>query len=63
VPDTQLPHLFRRFRTSTRGSGTGFGLYLARRIVERYGGTLTYERSVSDPPWTTFRLCLPLNRD
>jgi len=63
VPDTQIPHLFKRFRTSTRGSGTGFGLYLARRIVERYGGTLTYERSVSDPPWTTFRLCLPLNRD
>lgn len=62
VPETQMPHLFKRFRTPTRGSGTGFGLYLARRIAERYGGTINYERSVSDHPWTVFRLCLPLNR-
>ncbi|MCD0161686.1 HAMP domain-containing histidine kinase [Deinococcus sp. 6YEL10] len=60
VPEEQVPHLFKRFRTSTRGSGTGFGLYLTRRIAERYGGTVTYARSGSDHPWTVFRLCLPL---
>lgn len=60
VPEAQVTHLFKRFRTSTRGSGTGFGLYLTRRIAERYGGTVTYERSGSDHPWTVFRLCLPL---
>ncbi|MFC6750966.1 sensor histidine kinase [Deinococcus aquaticus] len=60
VPEGQVPHLFKRFRTSTRGSGTGFGLYLTRRIAERYGGTVTYARSGSDHPWTVFQLCLPL---
>lgn len=62
VPEGQVTHLFKRFRTSTRGSGTGFGLYLTRRIAERYGGTVTYARSESDHPWTIFRLCLPLHR-
>lgn len=62
VPEAQMPHLFKRFRTSTRGSGTGFGLYLARRIAERYGGTISYERSASDHPWTVFRLYLPLTQ-
>lgn len=62
VPEDQLPHLFKRFRTSTSGSGTGFGLYLTRRIAERYGGTVTYARSESDQPWTVFRLVVPLHR-
>ncbi|WP_295821874.1 HAMP domain-containing sensor histidine kinase [uncultured Deinococcus sp.] len=60
VPDAQVPQLFNRFRTSTRGSGTGFGLYLARRIAERYGGTITYARTTSDHPWTVFEFRLPL---
>jgi signal transduction histidine kinase len=30
---------------SSRGSGHGFGLYNARRIVERYGGTITADAS------------------
>ncbi|MFN4252415.1 sensor histidine kinase [Deinococcus sp.] len=62
VPEAQVTHLFKRFRTSTRGSGTGFGLYLTRRIAERYGGRVTYARSESDHPWTVFRLDLPLYR-
>lgn len=63
VPESQVPQLFRRFRSSTRGSGTGFGLYLTQRIAERYGGTVTYARTESDHPWTVFQLCLPLAQD
>ncbi|GHG40645.1 hypothetical protein GCM10017784_39420 [Deinococcus indicus] len=63
VPESQVPQLFRRFRSSTRGSGTGFGLYLTQRIAEWYGGTVTYARTESDHPWTVFQLCLPLAQD
>ncbi|MHA0044044.1 sensor histidine kinase [Deinococcus sp. PEB2-63] len=63
VPESQVPQLFRRYRSSTRGSGTGFGLYLTQRIAERYGGTVTYTRTDSDHPWTVFQLCLPLAHD
>jgi signal transduction histidine kinase len=36
IPDNQLPQLFNRGYT-TRSGGHGMGLYLARRICDRYG--------------------------
>ena len=40
----------------TSGSGTGMGLHLARRLVERNGGTLTYH---AIPHGSCFRIVLP----
>jgi signal transduction histidine kinase len=40
----------------TTGSGTGLGLHLARRLVERNGGTLTYHAL---PDGSCFRITLP----
>jgi len=40
----------------TTGSGTGLGLHLARRLVERNGGTLTYHAL---PGGSCFRIVLP----
>ena len=40
----------------TTGSGTGLGLNLARRLVERNGGTLTYHAL---PAGSCFRIVLP----
>ena len=40
----------------TTGSGTGLGLHLARRLVERNGGTLTYHAL---PGGSCFRITLP----
>jgi len=40
----------------TTGSGTGLGLHLARRLVERNGGTLTYH---ARPGGSCFRIILP----
>jgi signal transduction histidine kinase len=40
----------------TTGSGTGLGLHLARRLVERSGGTLTYHPL---PGGSCFRITLP----
>jgi PAS domain S-box-containing protein len=45
------------FTTKTGGSGTGLGLYMAYRVIERHGGTI----DVSSAPGegTTFEITLP----
>jgi signal transduction histidine kinase len=54
-----LPNIFRPFYT-TKGSGTGLGLSLARRIVEDHGGTITVRSEVGKG--STFEVQLPLKR-
>jgi len=55
ISDADRPHLFQRFSTRSgrhRGSGTGLGLYLCKRIVDMHLGTITYENHA-------FTFCLP----
>lgn len=45
VPDDHVQNLFTRFALSSskrRGSGTGLGLYVCRRIIEEHGGEISY---------------------
>ncbi len=53
VPE-DLP-LFDPFETRRQG-GTGLGLYIARRLIERHGGTL---RLAGGPPGAVFEVSLP----
>lgn len=46
VPEEEQDKLFQRFssnRKRRKGSGTGLGLYLCKRIAEDHGGSLRYE--------------------
>ena len=62
IPPDALPHLFDRFyrvaATAGHAPGLGLGLYIARRIIEAHGGTL----SVASAPGvgSTFTVSLPL---
>ena len=46
VPEEKRPHLFDPFVSTTKPQGTGLGLYLCRRYVEIFGGTI----EVADGP-------------
>ena len=48
------------FTTKAVGKGTGQGLAIARAVVEKHGGKLTFESEVGRG--TTFFVCLPVNQ-
>ena len=63
VPEEFAPYLFERFargpgQARARARGSGLGLYIARRLAEANGGTLTYARR-TDGPGAVFTLSLP----
>jgi signal transduction histidine kinase len=61
IPLDSQPHIFDPFYTTKPvGVGTGLGLGIVQRIVEQYGGTVTF---TSEPGNTEFRIRLPRERD
>ena len=57
IPPAVLPKIFDlNFTTKPRGEGTGLGLYIARQIIEKHGGTI---HVASAPGNTTFEVRLP----
>jgi PAS domain S-box-containing protein len=62
IPEDEIPQIFTRFfrgRHSTRETGSGLGLYLARSVVELHGGTLTVRNGSKGG--AEFRIWLPSN--
>ena len=61
VSQEQLPHLFEQFwrgdqaRGSSRGEGSGLGLYIVKYIVQSHGGTIQAESDGG----LAFRIALP----
>jgi signal transduction histidine kinase len=59
IPAEHLPNIFRPFYT-TKGSGSGLGLSLARRIVEAHHGQINV--TSSSGKGTTFSVTLPIRQ-
>jgi signal transduction histidine kinase len=57
VAPERRPTLFQRFGGTRAGAGTGLGLYIARRIVEKHGGTIEYYPR--EPRGSVFAISLP----
>ncbi len=62
VPPDFVPHLFERFTRAETGvattkQGTGFGLYIVRRLIEANRGTITYR--ANSPQGSVFTVTLP----
>ena len=61
IPLESQAHIFDPFYTTKAvGVGTGLGLGIVQRIVEQYGGIITFS---SEPGNTEFRVRLPRDRD
>lgn len=59
IPDDVLPRIFEAyFTTKGKGEGTGMGLHICQRIVEKNNGTI--EVIETAPGKTVFRVTLPL---
>lgn len=63
IPKKDLPSVFGRFSRASNArklqiAGTGFGLYLARQIVELHGGTITV--TTTEGKGSTFTVDLPV---
>lgn len=56
VPPEMRPMLFQRFGGARAGAGTGLGLYIVRRIVEKHEGSVEYEPR--EPSGSVFTLSL-----
>ena len=52
-------HLFERFARVRSGGGTGLGLYIVRRIAEKYAGRVEY--APNEPQGSRFVLTIPVN--
>ena len=59
IPPEILPRIFEPyFTTKKRGVGTGLGLGIARKIIDKHGGQIEVE---SRPGGTEFRVLLPID--
>ena len=57
IPEDVLPKIFDAFFTSKKGKGTGIGLAIAKRIIEKHGGEIIVESTREKG--TCFTISLP----
>jgi len=64
IPPEDAARIFEPFFTTKEDVGTGLGLWVAKEIVERHGGTIQVDaRHEGDLPGAVFTVRLPVRRD
>lgn len=63
IDESQSSQLFKKFSRLENAkrvdaNGSGLGLYICKKIIERHNGTISYERLTVQG--STFKICLPL---
>jgi signal transduction histidine kinase len=63
IAQEHVKKIFDSFFSTKGGKGTGLGLALSKRIIERHGGKIRFKTSVRPgKSGTTFKFSLPINR-
>jgi signal transduction histidine kinase len=60
ISEANRAKIFRPFYTTRANGGTGVGLWISREMVERIGGSLTFESEPTRRTGTEFIVTLPL---
>lgn len=60
IPKEYRSRIFEPFFTTTKDVGTGLGLWVARQIFEKHGGSMRVRSSVDLRRGSTFAVYLPL---
>jgi len=61
IPEENRIRIFEPFFTTQQGRGMGLGLYFSKQVVEKQGGSITFESEVGRG--TTFTILLPIASD
>jgi signal transduction histidine kinase len=59
IPGDLADSIFEPFFTTKQDVGTGLGLWIAREIVERHGGSIQLESDRKEHVGTAFKIVLP----
>jgi len=61
IPQEYLPKIFDPFfTTKDQGKGTGLGLNIVHRLIDKYGGSISVESTIGEG--TTFTITFPVER-
>ena len=60
IPKEYRSRIFEPFFTTKKDVGTGLGLWVARQILEKHGGSMRVRSSVVHRRGSTFAVYLPL---
>ena len=56
IPTEQVQHIFERFYTGSKSTGTGIGLHICKKVIESHGGSISVHSEVGIGTTVSFSL-------